>query len=315
MNAQELLQEISDYCRQTGLAESTFGRRAVNDGKLASRLRNGGRITTETLDRIRGFMATNRERRRAPAVIARTHDHRGRRRTPHRADAAADNALPSPHRAPCRHAGGADPQRNFRFFDNRQKYLLFVNTCTEKWVVANRVALELANIHPRPPAVRAVRRRRRRRHRAGARDALDARPLPAHAVLRRRQGDQPRGRAPHAAEDVGPLHRASGDRAGADQPRLRRCALARGEIAVSAASSLVWHEVALTGTTVAPVRAADHRPGAVPRRELEGRRQPQDRQSGLRAAGRAGDLSRGPQVPARPDHPEARRHARRTTIS
>ncbi|HEX4041090.1 MAG TPA: hypothetical protein VHY10_05265, partial [Xanthobacteraceae bacterium] len=46
MNAQQLLQEISDYCRQTGLAESTFGRRAVNDGKLAARLRNGGRITT-----------------------------------------------------------------------------------------------------------------------------------------------------------------------------------------------------------------------------------------------------------------------------
>ena len=35
MNAQELLQEISEYCRRTGLAESTFGRRAVNDGKLA----------------------------------------------------------------------------------------------------------------------------------------------------------------------------------------------------------------------------------------------------------------------------------------
>ncbi len=39
MNAQELLREISDYCRQTGLAESTFGRRAVNDGKLTARLR------------------------------------------------------------------------------------------------------------------------------------------------------------------------------------------------------------------------------------------------------------------------------------
>ncbi len=36
MNAQELLQEISDYCRRTGLAESTFGRRAVNDGKLVN---------------------------------------------------------------------------------------------------------------------------------------------------------------------------------------------------------------------------------------------------------------------------------------
>jgi len=48
-----------------------------------------------------------------------------------------------------------DPQRNFRFFDNRQKYLLFVHTCSEKWVVAGRVGLELANIHPRPPALRA----------------------------------------------------------------------------------------------------------------------------------------------------------------
>src|SRR6188508_2840691 len=74
MNAQELLQEISDYCRQTGLAESTFGRRAVNDGKLASRLRHGGRITTETLDRIRAFMTTNRNSVARPAVISRGHD-------------------------------------------------------------------------------------------------------------------------------------------------------------------------------------------------------------------------------------------------
>ena len=47
-----------------------------------------------------------------------------------------------------------DPQKNFRFYDNRQKYLMFVNTCSEKWIVADRVALELANIHPRPPAIR-----------------------------------------------------------------------------------------------------------------------------------------------------------------
>jgi hypothetical protein len=42
----------------------------------------------------------------------------------------------------------------FRFFDNRQKYLLFVNTCSEKWVVAQRVAMELGTIYPRPPAIR-----------------------------------------------------------------------------------------------------------------------------------------------------------------
>ena len=73
-----VLREIADFCRRTGLAESTFGRRAVNDGKLANRLRSGGRITTDTLDRIRAFMAENRgpnanlrspviERNRAPA--------------------------------------------------------------------------------------------------------------------------------------------------------------------------------------------------------------------------------------------------------
>ena len=48
----------------------------------------------------------------------------------------------------------SEPEKNFRFYDNRQKYLMFVNTCSEKWVVAQRVALELANLHPHPPAIR-----------------------------------------------------------------------------------------------------------------------------------------------------------------
>jgi hypothetical protein len=139
MNAQELLQEIADYCRHSGLAESTFGRRAVNDGKLAQRLRNGGRITTETLDRIREFMENNRTVAPRAAVIERAREPR-----PAPVPAAPAPAQPGPR----------DPQRNFRFFDNRQKYLLFVSTCSEKWVVASRVALELANVHPRPPALR-----------------------------------------------------------------------------------------------------------------------------------------------------------------
>ena len=43
---------------------------------------------------------------------------------------------------------------NFRFYDNRQKYLMFVNTCSEKWVVAQRLAQELDHLVPRPPALR-----------------------------------------------------------------------------------------------------------------------------------------------------------------
>jgi len=42
----------------------------------------------------------------------------------------------------------------FRFFDNRQKYLLFVNTCSEKWVIGERVTRELKNMFPTPPSIR-----------------------------------------------------------------------------------------------------------------------------------------------------------------
>jgi len=69
-------------------------------------------------------------------------------RDPVQDEAAPISAGPAPLQA------DGHSSRNFRFFDNRQKYLLFVNTCSEKRVVANRVAQELAKIDPRPPAMR-----------------------------------------------------------------------------------------------------------------------------------------------------------------
>lgn len=42
----------------------------------------------------------------------------------------------------------------FRFYDNRQKYLAFVNTCNEKSAVARRAAEELKHVRPSPPALR-----------------------------------------------------------------------------------------------------------------------------------------------------------------
>jgi hypothetical protein len=41
----------------------------------------------------------------------------------------------------------------FRFYDNRQKYLAFVNTCNEKSAVAHRAAAELKHVRPTPPAL------------------------------------------------------------------------------------------------------------------------------------------------------------------
>ena len=131
-----LLDSIAEFCRRAGIAESTFGRRAVNDGKFVARLRDGARITPETLERVNAFL----ERHGASAP------------------ASPPELRPlirvAGERKPGEHSPGGAPSRNFRFFDNRQKYLLFVNTCGEKEMIARRVGMELAHIHPRPPAIR-----------------------------------------------------------------------------------------------------------------------------------------------------------------
>ena len=145
---QALIAEIEEYCRRAGLAESTFGRQAVNDGKFVSRVRNGGGVTTKTVARVRDFL---RERPVPPdeamdSKVASPSSHTARvSESPSTVDKAAgsiDDTL-------------ADKRSGaFRFYDNRQKYLLFVNTCSEKWVIAERVGMELARITPRPPGLR-----------------------------------------------------------------------------------------------------------------------------------------------------------------
>ena len=118
-----LLQAIEEYCQQAGIAESTFGRHAINDGKLCTRLRSGKNVTLATAERVKEYIR-NKETaaRQVNKEIATSKT------------AASD--------------------RPFRFYDNRQKYLAFVNTCNEKWVVAERAARELAHVKPVPPAVR-----------------------------------------------------------------------------------------------------------------------------------------------------------------
>lgn len=128
MTSSDLLREVTGYCRDAKMAETTFGRRSVNDGKLVSRLRNGRTVSMRTAERVEAFIADN------PID-----------------GPPAPRPAPLPPRPPM---PDLPPEENFRFFDNRQKYLMFVNTCSEKWVVAGRVNLELASIHPRPPAVR-----------------------------------------------------------------------------------------------------------------------------------------------------------------
>lgn len=51
-----LLTEIDAFLTRTGMAESTFGQKAVHEWRLVPRLREGGDVTTRTADRIREFM-------------------------------------------------------------------------------------------------------------------------------------------------------------------------------------------------------------------------------------------------------------------
>ncbi|MBT3550037.1 MAG: hypothetical protein HOO19_21380 [Rhodospirillaceae bacterium] len=136
-----LIAEIEAYCRQAGVAESTFGRRVVNDGKFVGRLRDGKGVTTATVAKVRGYLT---EENKSAADSQKDDDALEAGSVgPASGD---DNAA----------ADGQDEKKKsaFRFYDNRQKYLMFVNTCSEKWVVAERAGMELAHIHPKPPALR-----------------------------------------------------------------------------------------------------------------------------------------------------------------
>lgn len=42
----------------------------------------------------------------------------------------------------------------FRFYDNRQNYLSFINTTNEKYAIAKRAGREFQYLHPHPPALR-----------------------------------------------------------------------------------------------------------------------------------------------------------------
>ena len=45
-------------------------------------------------------------------------------------------------------------ERSFRFYDNREKYLLFVSTCSEKQEIAKRIAVDIKGLQPVAPALR-----------------------------------------------------------------------------------------------------------------------------------------------------------------
>jgi hypothetical protein len=139
MSKDQLLTAVIEFCKEYKMAESTFGRKAVNDGKFVSRLRTGARVTPETFEKVKKFIHSSGN------VKSIQIDNQNLHVLPKEDNVDDKNIFDEKSKS---------KKKNFRFFDNRQKYLLFVSTCSEKEVISKRIGMELGHIKPKPPAIR-----------------------------------------------------------------------------------------------------------------------------------------------------------------
>ena len=139
MSKDQLLTAVIEFCKEHKMAESTFGRKAVNDGKFVSRLRTGARVTPETFAKVKKFINSSGN------VKSIEIDNQNLHVLPKDDSVDDKNIFDEKSKS---------KKKNFRFFDNRQKYLLFVSTCSEKEVISKRIGMELGHIKPKPPAIR-----------------------------------------------------------------------------------------------------------------------------------------------------------------
>ena len=62
MEPMGLIQEIDAFLAESDMAESTFGRKAVNDGKFVNRIRNGGDVSIRIANQVLVFIASERDK-------------------------------------------------------------------------------------------------------------------------------------------------------------------------------------------------------------------------------------------------------------
>ena len=191
-----------------------------------------------------------------------------------------------------------DPRGNFRFFENRQKYLLFVHTCSRE---AGDRGAGVAGIIQHP-----IHGRRRcgclTQGSATAPvlargDALDASAVSAHAILHRRQGAQPGDvrltldKVPDRLFEHPATVFVLTNMYYAEAPWLTPSSPA-------AASGMIWHEVALRGASSGEFEAQIAELGPFLEQNWRAMVSPRSGMPVYERAGRGGTLSGGPPFPA-----------------
>ena len=74
---EDILSDVHNFVTETGISADALGRRAVGDGGVISRLRNGRNITIGTMDRLYDYMAHERIRRAEAGARRSTACHEG----------------------------------------------------------------------------------------------------------------------------------------------------------------------------------------------------------------------------------------------
>jgi hypothetical protein len=133
------LKEIEDFCAKVGIAESTFGRLAVNDGKFVARARGGSNVGKKMVARTYEFMADVRSGERSV-------EGRDRRRV-----GIAKKEMLAQISSQETTAGLSQAAEHN---EQRQSHLLFYNSCNEKWQIAERASNVIDDLLVSPPALR-----------------------------------------------------------------------------------------------------------------------------------------------------------------
>ncbi|MDC1528845.1 hypothetical protein N8600_07325 [Gammaproteobacteria bacterium] len=161
---QKLLGEIDTFCKQRKISKSTFGLHVVNDGKLVNRLRDGKGITLKTITRIQDYLDKNTAHSNSQQGSEENTDNDNKLGGNNMAVAKKAKAKTKTTKAKASPAKArpvsekkkkkSDDKTPFRFYDNRQNYLAFINTCNEKSAISQRIAKEFQYVQPSPPAFR-----------------------------------------------------------------------------------------------------------------------------------------------------------------
>ena len=134
-----LVDSIKTFCDAHGIAETTFGRLAVNDGKFVSRIAGGSRIEQVTAARAYDFM---KRAERGDFVL------RGRPRRKKDVSSAEKKAELISEETSVRTPG------SFAFHEQRQRFHMFANTTNESWALADRLSKDLADLQPDADGIR-----------------------------------------------------------------------------------------------------------------------------------------------------------------